>query len=54
MKIIQRCAYGFYLACILALLGISLTDWQWWVAMIPMVILVEWKARFKYSDEEKR
>lgn len=41
---IKKYAYSFYLGGSLALLGVDCWHWQYWVVMIPMVILVELKS----------
>jgi len=42
-KEIKICAYGLYLGMILpALFNIGLQDWQWWVVVVPIAILVTW------------
>ena len=37
---------GFYLGfMVTALFGANLSDWRWWVFVIPTILLTEWATR---------
>ncbi len=44
MKYVQKYAYGLWMGLGLGFCGISYSRWEWWLFVIPMVFLVEWKS----------
>ena len=43
MKTIKKYAYGYCLGVVLAVAGINFMMWEFYVILVPTVILVEWK-----------
>ena len=42
---------GFYLGFTISLFfGTGLTDWRWWVTVIPTIFLFQWLSNTKAND----
>ena len=39
---IKTYAYALWMGIGLGILGVHLTEWKWWLFVIPMVVLVLW------------
>ena len=46
MKIIQKYAYSCYLGiAVVEIAGFHFYNWQLYAILVPLIILVEWRAR---------
>ncbi len=41
MKIIKKYAFAFYLGLSLGIVGYDITTWQFWVVIVPTLILTQ-------------
>lgn len=46
MKLIKKYGYAIWLGAVLTLAGWTFTDWQFYIAIIPILFLVEWKCSY--------
>jgi hypothetical protein len=43
--------FGFYLGYILtALFGVGLSDWRWWIVIVPSILLSTWASNEKCKE----
>lgn len=44
MRFIKKYGYGFFLGGALGILGFHVMTWEFWIIMIFVVFLAEWKV----------
>ncbi len=52
VQTLRKYGAGIYLGLILPMVGITITDWQFYAIIIPVIILVEWEHSGKRIVEE--
>ena len=52
VQTLRKYGAAIYLGLILPMVGITITDWQFYAIIIPVIILVEWEHSGKRIVEE--